>query len=170
MTSPRFIPHSEQEKSVEEAIKSAQTTYPCEHIAQDVIAHCPSCELAIAWGNIAKKDLDIQELREEVGALKKWIASEWVYPPILEWKSKPDECIIKGTVKDNQFGIIDGAKIVLTSKTSKTTFTDGTGFYAFTRLMPGIYNVTAKVSNNDIRVVKNIEIRESDIREINFEF
>jgi len=101
---------------------------------------------------------------------KKWIASEWVYPPILEWKSKPDECIIKGTVKDNQFGIIDGAKIVLTSKTSKTTFTDGTGFYAFTRLMPGIYNVTAKVSNNDIRVVKNIEIRESDIREINFEF
>jgi uncharacterized lipoprotein YddW (UPF0748 family) len=102
--------------------------------------------------------------------LKKWICPEWIYPPILEWKNKPAESIIKGMVKSSRFGIIDSAKIVLTSKYSETTFTDGTGFYAFTRVTPGNYSIMAKISNNEVKVIKNIEMRAGEIREINFEF
>jgi ABC-type branched-subunit amino acid transport system substrate-binding protein len=73
-------------------------------------------------------------------------------------------------VKSSRFGIIDSAKIVLTSKYSETTFTDGTGFYAFTRVTPGNYSIMAKISNNEVKVIKNIEMRAGEIREINFEF
>lgn len=43
-----------QEERIQEAIKKAEKAYPCEHIGKDVLAACPSCELALAWGRIAK--------------------------------------------------------------------------------------------------------------------
>ncbi len=103
-------------------------------------------------------------------ALKKWICTEWVYPPALEWKINPQEGIIKGIVKDARFGMVDSAKMTLKGTDSKISFTDGTGFYAFTNLKPGKYSLLVTVSANQVREVKNIKIKKGQIRNIDFEF
>lgn len=62
--------------------------------------------------------------------------------PEMKWKTKPVNGIIRGVITDKVTKQpIDHARIWLAG-TSHTVVSDGTGFYAFTRVLPGVYNIT----------------------------
>jgi len=67
--------------------------------------------------------------------------------PPMPWKTSPTTGHIMGTVTDyatNQW--IDGGTVTVTGPVSRTTRTDGAGFYAFIDLPPGSYTITVSQS------------------------
>jgi hypothetical protein len=56
---------------------------------------------------------------------------------------------ISGSVKDQTGGVIPGATVTATNTqtgVARTVVTDGTGYYVFTSLVPGVYDVAAELS------------------------
>ncbi len=56
---------------------------------------------------------------------------------------------ISGYIKDETGGVIPGATVTATQTqtgVARTVVTDGTGYYVFTSLVPGVYEVTAELS------------------------
>jgi uncharacterized lipoprotein YddW (UPF0748 family) len=63
--------------------------------------------------------------------------------PEMPWKSTPSQGHLAGTVLDcGGQAALDGATVSMTGSESRSTVTDGTGFYAFVDLAPGSYNVS----------------------------
>jgi hypothetical protein len=59
-----------------------------------------------------------------------------------------DRGSISGTVKDPQGGVVPGVTVVATNTAtnqSRTTVTDGSGFYTFPNLLPGRYDISAEL-------------------------
>jgi hypothetical protein len=59
-----------------------------------------------------------------------------------------DRGTISGTVKDSQGGVVPGVTVTVTNtanQQSRTTVTDGSGFYTFPNLQPGRYDVSAEL-------------------------
>ncbi len=59
-----------------------------------------------------------------------------------------DRGSISGTIKDSQGGIVPGVTVTATSnqtQQTRTTVTDGSGFYIFPNLQPGRYEVSAEI-------------------------
>jgi len=71
------------------------------------------------------------------------VKSVWTSPvsaPTMEWKtSSAQKGHIKGNVTYGGGAWIDGATITLTGPVNRTITADGTGFYAFIDLPPGVY-------------------------------
>lgn len=64
--------------------------------------------------------------------------------PEMEWKTNPTTGLIGGTVSSAGTGQgLDGAIVTVTGP--RTQYTDGTGFFAFTKLPPGTYHVVASM-------------------------
>ena len=104
-------------------------------------------------------------------AVSQYISVEWKSPPLLKWKHKPRECIIKGVIKGADGIPADGAEIILMGETEKKVRSDGTGFYAFTGLRPGKYVVKADIRGEDVtKEVKDIKVRNGEIKDISIEF
>jgi hypothetical protein len=60
-----------------------------------------------------------------------------------------DRGTITGTVKDAQGGIVPGATVTVTStqtQQSRTTVTDGSGYYTFPNMSAGVYELTVELS------------------------
>lgn len=67
--------------------------------------------------------------------------------PAMPWKTAPTKGHISGTVTYFTGGAwVDGATIAITGPESRSMLSDGTGFYAFIDLTPGVYTVTASKS------------------------
>jgi hypothetical protein len=66
MPTPLHDLSEEEKKRVEAEVSKAETTYPCPHVAQNVIASCPSCELAIAWGRIEWLNIELEKARMHI--------------------------------------------------------------------------------------------------------
>lgn len=63
--------------------------------------------------------------------------------PTADWIETPTEGILRGAVEDLSGNPVDGATITLSNGVSGSCKTDGTGFFAFLKLPPGIgYEVT----------------------------
>ncbi len=59
-----------------------------------------------------------------------------------------DRGSISGVVKDQQGGVVPGATVTATSlqtQQARTTVTDGSGYYTFSNLQPGRYDVAAEL-------------------------
>ena len=64
--------------------------------------------------------------------------------PVMSWKTSPTKGHIGGTVTYPPSGAwADGAIVGITGPEARTMRCDGTGFYAFIDLTPGVYSVTA---------------------------
>lgn len=63
--------------------------------------------------------------------------------PDMPWKTNPTTGHIKGHITRGGTGWMDGATVTATGPVTRTTKSDGTGFYAFIDLPPGTYTVTA---------------------------
>lgn len=75
------------------------------------------------------------------------VAPTWEDVPDMPWKSHPTKGHIGGTVTLPPDGAwADGAIVKISGPESRTMVCDGTGFYAFIDLTPGIYTVTADYS------------------------
>jgi hypothetical protein len=60
-----------------------------------------------------------------------------------------DRGTISGTVKDSQGGIVPGATVTVTStqtQQSRTTVTDGSGYYTFPNMTAGRYEIVVELS------------------------
>src|SRR2546423_3457767 len=60
-----------------------------------------------------------------------------------------DRAQISGVVKDESGGVIPGATVTVTNtqtKLARTGFTDATGYYIFTALAPGAYDVEVELT------------------------
>src|SRR5438094_4318122 len=60
-----------------------------------------------------------------------------------------DRAQISGVVKDESGGVIPGATVTVTNtqtKIARTGFTDSTGYYIFTALAPGSYDVEVELT------------------------
>ena len=76
-------------------------------------------------------------------ALMQSLNAQNVGRPTMLWKTNPTLGHIKGTVTRGGVGWLDGATVTATGPVSRSTSTDGTGFYAFIDLPPGTYTVAA---------------------------
>ena len=72
-----------------------------------------------------------------------------------------DRGTISGTIKDQQGGVMPGVTVTATStqtQAGRSTVTDGSGFYTFPNLQPGLYDITAelqgfkKASRQDVQL------------------
>ncbi|MCX7624682.1 MAG: family 10 glycosylhydrolase [Candidatus Sumerlaeaceae bacterium] len=73
-------------------------------------------------------------------AIRTQIYQRWVAPPTPLWLTNPKTGIIAGRVTQNGRAV-DGALVKLAS--GEETFTDGTGFFAFCKVSPGVATVEA---------------------------
>lgn len=68
---------------------------------------------------------------------------------------------IQGTITDNAGAVVPGATVTLTSKetgqTRQTVASDG-GFYRFSGLAPGQYNISVEIQNFKKQTVENIQV------------
>ncbi|MGQ9809363.1 MAG: family 10 glycosylhydrolase [Armatimonadota bacterium] len=79
--------------------------------------------------------------------LKAQVTPTPVNVPPMPWKTSPTTGHIMGTVTDFATGQwIDGGTVTVTGPVSRTTRTDGAGFYAFIDLPPGTYTITVSQS------------------------
>jgi hypothetical protein len=85
-----------------------------------------------AWGGTNKDD---QPKEVFFRRLKEEIFTEPVPPPERPWKDTPNYGLVCGQVFDQEGAWVDGATITLDG--GETQLTDGTGFFAFTRIAPG---------------------------------
>lgn len=84
--------------------------------------------------------------------LKNEVNPTWDDIPVMTWKSSPTKGHISGTITDFATGKwIDGAKVTLSGAASRTQDCDGTGFYSFIDLSPGVYTVTVQKSGTPAR-------------------
>ncbi len=75
------------------------------------------------------------------------VTPTWADLPDMPWKSSPTKGHMMGTVTIAGTGAwADGAVVNITGPESRSQRSDGTGFYAFIDLTPGIYTVTASKS------------------------
>ena len=75
--------------------------------------------------------------------MKNEVTPVWADIPAMNWKSSPTKGHISGTVTVNGTNAwLDGATVQITGPEERTMLTDGTGFYAFIDLTPGIYTIT----------------------------
>src|SRR6187549_2934915 len=59
-----------------------------------------------------------------------------------------DRGTISGTIKDSQGGVVPGVTVTATitqTQQTRTTVTDGSGFYTFPNLQPGRYDISAEL-------------------------
>jgi uncharacterized lipoprotein YddW (UPF0748 family) len=80
--------------------------------------------------------------------------------PDMPWKSSPTKGHISGTVTYLTSGAwADGATVAISGPESRSMPSDGTGFYAFIDLTPGVYTVTAsKAGYPDSQQIVNVQI------------
>ena len=79
--------------------------------------------------------------------LKTDVTQTWADVPVMPWKTSPTKGHISGTVTYSTGGAwADGAQVAITGPESRSMYVDGTGFYAFIDLTPGVYTVTASKS------------------------
>ena len=88
------------------------------------------------------------------------VTSTWADIPAMSWKTNPTKGHISGTVTIASTGKwADGALVTITGPQSRSQYVDGTGFYAFIDLTPGVYTVTASLAGqpNGVRTV-NVQV------------
>ena len=72
------------------------------------------------------------------------VTPTWDDVPVMSWKTSPTKGHISGTVTYFTGGAwADGATVTITGPANKSMLCDGTGFYSFIDLTPGVYTVTA---------------------------
>jgi len=68
--------------------------------------------------------------------------------PAMPWKTNPTKGHIRGTVYDcDGTTWLDHATVSISGPENRSMYVDGTGFYAFIDLTPGVYTVTASYPN-----------------------
>jgi uncharacterized lipoprotein YddW (UPF0748 family) len=72
--------------------------------------------------------------------LKKQVFTEWVNPPVSEWKVNPKTGIIEGLVSDDG-APVDHAHLVIDDITTATNYSDGSGWYAAFDISPGSHKL-----------------------------
>lgn len=90
--------------------------------------------------------------------------------PTMPWKTNPTTGHLKGVaIKASDLSWVDGAVVALTRPgfTTRTTYTDGTGFYGYADLPPGSYSVTISNSLGTLRV-DNVQVTEGQVSTVNF--
>lgn len=91
--------------------------------------------------------------------------------PDMPWKTNPTRGHLKGHVTRGGAGWMDGATVTVAGPVSRTTKTDGTGFYAFIDLPPGIYTVTAtKTGYGSKTASPNPEIAAGEVTTCDIDF
>lgn len=69
--------------------------------------------------------------------------------------------VVQGTVRDGSGGVIPGVTVVLTdanTSTARETVTNASGFYAFSNLLPGQYNLNATLAGFQQSAVRDITV------------
>lgn len=90
--------------------------------------------------------------------------------PAMPWKTNPTTGHLKGVaIKASDMSWVDGAVVALTRPgfTTRTTYTDGTGFYGYADLPPGSYSVTISNSLGTLRV-DNVQVAAGQVSTVNF--
>lgn len=90
--------------------------------------------------------------------------------PAMPWKTNPTTGHLKGVaIKASDMSWVDGAVVALTRPgfTTRTTYTDGTGFYGFADLPSGSYSVTISNSLGTLRV-DNVQVAAGQVSTVNF--
>ena len=76
---------------------------------------------------------------------------------------KPNSALY-GTVLDSNGGVISGATVELSGPASRTTTSDATGNFSFTRLPPGTFIVSVSRSGMSPKQVPDVELRPDGVR------
>jgi len=85
--------------------------------------------------------------------------------PLLE---KPDTGIIRGFVyRGDKAGVLDGMKMTL-SAAGKQVFTDGSGYYAFVRVPPGLHEIRVSKDSETFKTRK-VSVKPGEIVTVNFD-
>ncbi|HRT56134.1 MAG TPA: immunoglobulin domain-containing protein [Candidatus Paceibacterota bacterium] len=75
------------------------------------------------------------------------VTTNWADIPSMPWKTSPTKGHVMGSVAIGATGAwADHAIVTLAGPVNRSTYVDGTGFYAFIDLPPGTYNVTASLN------------------------
>jgi len=98
--------------------------------------------------------------RDFFAAIRKNVFPDNAVPPDATWLTRPTQGLIKGVVaRDGK--PVDGATVTVAGR---TTHTDGTGFYAFARMDPGNYRVTAQTGSTDLGAV-DVSVKAGQVAE-----
>lgn len=91
----------------------------------------------------------------------RWGCGAWLLAVLLAWASPAaaqfERSQISGTVKDQTGGVVPGVTVTATSiqtQVPSVAITDGSGFYTFPNLRPGVYDISAELQGFK-RVVRN---------------
>lgn len=84
--------------------------------------------------------------RDFFQSIKSQLFSSPATVPEAAWLTRPTQGIVKGVVTRGGKAV-DGARVTLAGR---STYTDGTGFYAFARVAPGQVNITAEDAGGPI--------------------
>lgn len=76
------------------------------------------------------------------------VTQNWADVPSMPWKTAPTKGHIGGAVTDPGSQWADGAIVTITGPESRTMRCDGTGFYAFIDLTPGVYDISVTYSSS----------------------
>lgn len=82
-----------------------------------------------------------------------------------------DRASVAGTIRDSQGGVIPGATVTATSVQTNQTdvaVSDGTGFYNFPNLAPGLYNISAELQGFKRTTRNNVQADSSGRYTIDF--
>jgi hypothetical protein len=74
---------------------------------------------------------------------------------------------IQGTVADQTGGVVSGATVTLTNNEtgrSQTVTTSDDGFYRFSALAPGLYNLTVEQANFKKQVIENLSVAAENVQ------
>jgi len=86
------------------------------------------------------------------------VTPTWADIPAMPWKVAPTKGHISGTVTTSGAAWADGALVTLAGPQNRTMICDGTGFYAFIDLTPGVYTVTATQGGCSAQQQANVQI------------
>lgn len=87
--------------------------------------------------------------------------------PTATWLTNPTFGIVCGTVKDSNGAVLDGGTVTLGNGASGTIKTDGTGFYAFLKVNPGV-GYSAKAQYGSAESTKYFLIEPGKVTTLDF--